>query len=89
MFGDDAPGATWEETFLHAALGPPRAFVPVPGSSEFFALGTGINSPKPPKPPKPTKPGKPGQPGGGGGGGNGGGGGPGNNGGRGGTPPKP
>jgi membrane peptidoglycan carboxypeptidase len=89
MFGDDAPGATWEETFLHAALGPPRAFVPVPGNSEFFALGTGVSSPKPPKPPKPTKPGKPGQPGGGGGGGNGGGGGPGNNGGRGGTPPKP
>jgi membrane peptidoglycan carboxypeptidase len=79
MFGDDAPGATWEATFLHAALGPPRAFVPVPGDSEFFALGTGVSSPKPPKPPKSPKPGKPTPGPGPGGGGNGGGGGPGNN----------
>jgi membrane peptidoglycan carboxypeptidase len=63
MFGDNAPGATWQMTFLHAALGPPASFVPVPGDSAFFSLGTGVNSPKPPKPAKP-KPGKPGGPGG-------------------------
>ncbi len=27
MFGDNAPGATWEETFMHAALGPDVPFV--------------------------------------------------------------
>jgi membrane peptidoglycan carboxypeptidase len=85
MFGDNAPGATWQMTFMHAALGPPTSFVPVPGDSEFFALGTGVSSPKPPKP---TKPGKPGGGGGngGGGGGNGGGNG-GGGGGNGGGPP--
>ncbi|HEY6479054.1 MAG TPA: hypothetical protein VIZ00_03440, partial [Streptosporangiaceae bacterium] len=66
MFGDNAPGATWQMTFMHAALGPPVPFVGVPGNSEFFSLGSGVSSPKPPKP---TKPGKPGGPGGGGGGG--------------------
>ena len=28
MFGDDAPGATWQITFLHADLGPVENFVP-------------------------------------------------------------
>jgi hypothetical protein len=75
MFGDNAPGATWQETFLHLDLGHPApSFVVVPPTSPFFLLGTGINSPKPPKPPKQPGPG----PGGGGGGhGGGGGGGPG------------
>ncbi|HEX5293472.1 MAG TPA: transglycosylase domain-containing protein [Streptosporangiaceae bacterium] len=69
MFGADAPGATWQMTFEHAALGPPVPFVGVPGNSIYFALGSGVSSPKPPKPPK--KPGKPGGPGGGGPGGGG------------------
>lgn len=78
MFGDNAPGATWQLTFQHAALGlPPAQFVGVPANSPFFSLGTGINSPKPPKPPKKPKPGGGGGGNGGGGGGNGGGG-PGN-----------
>ena len=71
MFGDNAPGATWQLTFEHAALGPPVPFVAVPGDSIYFSLGTGVSSPKPPKPPKKPKPGGPG--GGPGGGGNGGG----------------
>jgi len=67
LFGDNAPGATWQMTFLHAALGlPPAQFFGVPANSPFFSLGTGVNSPKPPKKPKP-KP-KPGNGGGGGGG---------------------
>jgi membrane peptidoglycan carboxypeptidase len=77
MFGDNAPAATWQLSFEHAALGPPTSFVGVPGSSIFFSLGTGISSPKPPKPAKPTKPGGGGGGGGGNGGGGGGGGGPG------------
>jgi hypothetical protein len=80
MFGDNAPGATWQMTFDHAALGPPVAFVPVPGGSIYFSMGTGVNSPKPPKKPKPGH-------GGGGGGGNGGGGGGNGGGGPGGPPP--
>jgi len=63
MFGDNAPGATWEMTFLHAALGAPVPFVGVPPSSLYFQLGNGFTSPKPPKPPAPPKRG-----GGGGGG---------------------
>ena len=51
MFGDFAPGATWQMTFLHISL-PNVSFVPVPPSSPFYALGTGVNSPKPPAPPK-------------------------------------
>ncbi len=86
MFGDNAPAATWQMTFLHASLGlPPAQFIGVPGDSPFFSLGNGFNSPKPPKPPKPPK--KPGGGGGGGGGGNGGGGGGGNGNGNGGGPP--
>jgi membrane peptidoglycan carboxypeptidase len=77
MFGDNAPGATWQLTFLHASLGlPPATFVGVPADSPFFSLGTGINSPKPPKPPKKPKPGGNGGGGGGNGNGNGNGGGP-------------
>jgi membrane peptidoglycan carboxypeptidase len=74
MFGDDAAGATWQLTFLHAALGPPIGFVPVPVDSPFYSSGDGVNSPKPP-----SKKG-----GGGGNGGHGGGGG-----GNGGGPPHP
>jgi len=72
MYGSMAPGQTWQMTFLHARLGPPVDFVPVPSSSEFFSMGNGQVSPKLPKPkPKP----KPNGGGGGGGGGHGGGGG--------------
>jgi membrane peptidoglycan carboxypeptidase len=69
MFGADAPGATWQMTFEHAALGAPVPFVGVPGNSIYFSLGSGVSSPKPPRPPKPPKDGKPGGPGGGGHGG--------------------
>jgi membrane peptidoglycan carboxypeptidase len=41
MYGDNAPGATWEETFLNAPLGPPVGFVPVPPGSIFWSLGNG------------------------------------------------
>jgi membrane peptidoglycan carboxypeptidase len=86
MFGDNAPAATWQMTFLHADLGPPAFFVPVPANSPFFSEGNGVNSPKPAKPPKgprrnpilvvPPNPGGGGTgPGGGGGTGPGGGGG--------------
>ena len=69
MFGDDAPGATWEYTFTHAYLGRALDFVAPP--AYYFGLGTGAAPPPPPKPkPKP----KPGGGGGKGGGGNGGGG---------------
>ncbi|HEY2315032.1 MAG TPA: penicillin-binding transpeptidase domain-containing protein, partial [Streptosporangiaceae bacterium] len=44
MYGDNAPGATWEYTFLRAALGPDTSFVNPPGS--FFALGNGLGAPK-------------------------------------------
>jgi membrane peptidoglycan carboxypeptidase len=64
MFGDNAPGATWQLSFTHANLGGPVPFVGLPQDSPFFSMGTGINSPKPPK-----------KGGGGGGGGKGGGGG--------------
>ena len=56
MFGDNAPGATWQMTFLHLNLSPAN-FVGVPADSPFFALGNGFTSPKPPKPPKSVKPG--------------------------------
>jgi membrane peptidoglycan carboxypeptidase len=56
MYGDDAPGATWQMTFMNADLGnPPANFVPVPGGSPFLSMGDGVNSPKPPKPPRPPK----------------------------------
>jgi membrane peptidoglycan carboxypeptidase len=74
MFGDDAPGATWQMSFSRANLGSPAPFVGLPADSPFFSMGTGINSPKPPK--------KGGKGGGGGGGGKGGGGGGGTGGGN-------
>jgi membrane peptidoglycan carboxypeptidase len=53
MYGANAPGATWQMTFMSADLGnPPANFVPVDPNSPFFSMGDGINSPKPPKPPK-------------------------------------
>lgn len=53
MYGDDAPGATWEDTFLNAELGPALSFPSVPDDSPFFALGGGnvskpVSTPKPP-----------------------------------------
>jgi membrane peptidoglycan carboxypeptidase len=43
MFGDNAPGATWELTFLHANLG---ANVPFPGPpGSYFSLGGGFGAP--------------------------------------------
>lgn len=44
MFGDNAPAATWEYTFLRAALGPPAAFTMPPSS--FFSQGNGLGAPK-------------------------------------------
>ncbi len=76
MFGDNAAGATWQLTFLHAALGPALAFPEVPVDSPFYSEGSGVSSPKPPK--------KPGHGGGGGHGGT-----PPGPGGHGGTPPGP
>jgi len=53
MFGANAPGATWQMTFMNADLGsPPADFVPVDPNSQFFSMGNGVNSPKPPKKPK-------------------------------------
>lgn len=68
MYGANAPAATWQMTFEHAALGPARSFVSVPPNSPFYRLGTGVNSPKPKKPkskkasPKPSPPGHGGLP---------------------------
>jgi membrane peptidoglycan carboxypeptidase len=54
MFGDNAPAATWQMTFMNADLGsPPANFVNVPFDSPFFSMGSGVNSPKPPSPPGP------------------------------------
>jgi membrane peptidoglycan carboxypeptidase len=80
MFGDNAPGATWEETFQHADLGANVAFPGPPGS--YFSLGGGFGAPTvcpaptggnntPTPTPTPTPSNCPG--GGNGGGGNGGG----------------
>jgi membrane peptidoglycan carboxypeptidase len=44
MYGDNAPGATWEYTFLRAALGPDVGFVYPPGN--YFSLGSGWGAPK-------------------------------------------
>ena len=62
MYGDNAPGATWQMTFLALHL-PAVPFAAVSPYSSFFSMGTGISSPKPP----PKK-----HSGGGGGGGGGG-----------------
>jgi membrane peptidoglycan carboxypeptidase len=43
MFGDNAPGATWEETFLNADLGPNVGFPGAPGN--YFSLGDGFAAP--------------------------------------------
>jgi membrane peptidoglycan carboxypeptidase len=43
MFGDNAPGATWEVTFLHASLGANAAFPGAPGN--FFSEGSGFGAP--------------------------------------------
>ncbi len=67
MFGDNAPGATWQYTFLHASLGPAKSFPGVSPGSLFYRLGNGFTSPKP------KSKGKHGGKGGGGGGGPGGG----------------
>jgi hypothetical protein len=61
MYGDNAPGATWEISFLRADLGPNRNFIYPPG--RFFALGNGLGAPKIIGPPKPKKGGHPGGPG--------------------------
>jgi len=52
MYGANAPAATWQLSFLHAALGPALSFAGVPPNSPFFRLGNGFNSPKPKQPPK-------------------------------------
>lgn len=51
MYGDDAPGATWQYTFLHLlrTLGHPSFIAPT--DPLFFSLGSGVNSPTPKKPP--------------------------------------
>jgi membrane peptidoglycan carboxypeptidase len=51
MYGDDAPGATWDYTFLRAQLGRPIPFVAVPADSVYWKQGTGA-APKVIKPPK-------------------------------------
>ncbi len=43
MYGDNAPGATWEVTFLHADLGTNAAFPAAPGS--YFSQGDGFGAP--------------------------------------------
>jgi membrane peptidoglycan carboxypeptidase len=44
MYGDNAPGATWEMTFLRADLGAPLGFVNPP--IQFFSLGNGLQAAK-------------------------------------------
>jgi membrane peptidoglycan carboxypeptidase len=72
MYGSEAPGNTWQVSFLHAKLDPSApGFVPVDPGSPLFSLGNGLVAPHRPKPtPSPSDRG-----GGNGGGGNGGGGG--------------
>ncbi len=53
MFGDNAPGATWEETFLHAQLGADAQFIYPPGS--YFSAGSGFDPEKPVGGKKPKK----------------------------------
>lgn len=50
MYGDNAPAATWEYSFLRAALGPDVSFGYPPAS--FFSLGNGLAPPITPHPPK-------------------------------------
>jgi len=70
MYGDDAPGATWEFSFSHSDLGPPVPFVQPPGF--YFSMGSGSAPIAPPKKKKKPGGGGNGGPGGGGGGGGGG-----------------
>lgn len=64
MYGDNAPGATWEYTFLRADLGPAVGFVYPP--AYFFSEGSGLGEPKTVGGPKKKKshlpPGRPGPP---------------------------
>jgi membrane peptidoglycan carboxypeptidase len=71
MYGSEAPGNTWQYTFLHAPLGPPLNFFPVPQGSALFSMGNGIVSPTPPPKKHPKPPAKHHSGGGGGGGGGG------------------
>ncbi|HWG65470.1 MAG TPA: transglycosylase domain-containing protein [Streptosporangiaceae bacterium] len=81
MYGSEAPGQTWQQTFQHANLAnPPQNFVAVPLSNPLFSMGNGQSAPRPPKKKRTGD--------GGGGGGHGGGGGGGGHGpGTGGPPP--
>jgi membrane peptidoglycan carboxypeptidase len=70
MYGSMAPGNTWQNTFLHAALAnPPLNFVPVPQGDPLWSMGTGIVSATPPPPKHNPPPGGGGHHGGGPGGG--------------------
>lgn len=51
MYGDDAPGATWDYTFERAQLGSAIPFIGVPAGSIFWSQGPG-SAPKPVKAPK-------------------------------------
>jgi membrane peptidoglycan carboxypeptidase len=53
MYGACAPAATWQMTFLHAALGRPRGFASPPAS--FFREGNGLGPPRVKSPKKPSK----------------------------------
>lgn len=54
MYGSQAPGNTWQQTFLHAKLAsPPLNFVSVPPSSPLFDKGSGKHAPKPTTSPSP------------------------------------
>jgi len=53
MYGDNAPGATWEYSFLRADLGKDVQFVNPPGN--FFSLGDGLGAPVTKHKPKPGK----------------------------------
>jgi len=44
MYGDNAPAATWEYTFLHLRLGPDVPFVYPPSS--YFSEGNGLGAPQ-------------------------------------------
>jgi len=41
MYGDNAPAATWEYSFMYADLGPDTQFVGVPGDSIYWSEGSG------------------------------------------------
>jgi membrane peptidoglycan carboxypeptidase len=56
MYGDNAPGATWQETFERAYLGADINFMPAP--SQYFSLGDGLSAPKTIGGPKKKKTGK-------------------------------